>query len=149
MTKSILRYFIVILVVALLSSCVISGTLLSNSILDTTEHDMLYSLKLIDYALDYQQPLDGQIEKLNPLAYSDDTRISVIDLKGNVVADTAKDSISENHLNREEIQEALKFSEGYAQRKSETTGEDTLYVALYNHEDYIIRLAIPYHGITD
>ena len=110
MTKSILRYFIVILVVALLSSCVISGTLLSNSILDTTEHDMLYSLKLIDYALDYQQPLDGQIEKLNPLAYSDDTRISVIDLEGNVVADTAKDSISENHLNREEIQEALKYS---------------------------------------
>ena len=149
MTKSILRYFIVILVVALLSSCVISGALLSNSILDTTEHDMLYSLKLIDYALDYQQPLDGQIEKLNPLAYSDDTRISVIDLEGNVVADTAKDSISENHLNREEIQEALKSSEGYAQRKSETTGEDTLYVALYNHEDYIIRLAIPYHGITD
>ena len=67
------------------------------------------------------------------LAYSDDTRISVIDLEGNVVADTAKDSISENHLNREEIQEALKSSEGYAQRKSETTGEDTLYVALYNH----------------
>ena len=50
MTKSILRYFIVILIVALLSSCTISAMLVSNSILDTTEHDMLYSLKLIDYA---------------------------------------------------------------------------------------------------
>ena len=95
MTKSILRYFIVILIVALLSSCTISAMLVSNSILDTTEHDMLYSLKLIDYALDYSQNLDEQIDELNPLAYSDDTRISVIDLQGNVVADTARDSISE------------------------------------------------------
>ena len=35
MTKSILRYFIVILIVALLSSCTISAMLVSNSILDT------------------------------------------------------------------------------------------------------------------
>lgn len=149
MTKSILRYFIVILIVALLSSCTISAMLVSNSILDTTEHDMLYSLKLIDYALDYSQNLDEQIDELNPLAYSDDTRISVIDLQGNVVADTARDSISENHLNRNEVQEALQNGEGYAQRKSETTHEDMLYVALYNQGDYIVRLSIPYHGITD
>ena len=121
MTKSILRYFIIILIVALLSSCTISAMLVSNGILDTTKHDMLYSLKLIDYALDYDAPLESQIEKLNPLAYSDDTRISVIDVQGDVVADTARDSISENHLERQEIQEALKNGEGYAQRKSETT----------------------------
>ena len=48
----------------------ISAMLVSNSILDTTEHDMLYSLKLIDYALDYSQNLDEQIDELNPLAYS-------------------------------------------------------------------------------
>lgn len=149
MTKSILRYFIIILIVALLSSCTISAMLVSNGILDTTKHDMLYSLKLIDYALDYDAPLESQIEKLNPLAYSDDTRISVIDVQGDVVADTARDSISENHLERQEIQEALKNGEGYAQRKSETTGEETLYVALYNHDDYVVRLSIPYHGITD
>lgn len=149
MTKSILRYFIIILIVALLSSCTISAMLVSNGILDTTKHDMLYSLKLIDYALDYDAPLESQIEKLNPLAYSDDTRISVIDVQGDVVADTARDSISENHLVRQEIQEALKNGEGYAQRKSETTGEETLYVALYNHDDYVVRLSIPYHGITD
>lgn len=149
MTKSILRYFIIILIVALLSSCTISAMLVSNGILDTTKHDMLYSLKLIDYALDYDAPLESQIEKLNPLAYSDDTRISVIDVQGDVVADTARDSISENHLERQEIQEALKNGEGYAQRKSETTGEETIYVALYNHDDYVVRLSIPYHGITD
>lgn len=149
MTKSILRYFIVILIVALLSSCAISAMLVSNSILDTTKHDMLYSLKLIDYALDYNQNLDEQIDELNPLAYSDETRISIIDLQGNVIADTARDSISENHLDRDEVQEAIQKGEGYAQRKSETTHEDTLYVALYDQGDHIVRLSIPYHGITD
>lgn len=82
MTKSILRYFIIILIATLLSSCFISATLISNSLLSTTKQDMLYSLKLIDYAIDYQQPLEQQIEKLNPLAYSDQTRISVIDKEG-------------------------------------------------------------------
>lgn len=149
MTKSILRYFIVILIVALLSSCTISAMLVSNSLLETTQHDMLYSLKLIDYALDYNQDLSKQIDKLNPLAYSDETRISVIDLQGNVIADTAKDSISENHLSREEVQQALDEGEGYAQRKSETTNEDTLYVAYYDNDQHILRLSIPYHGITD
>lgn len=149
MTKSILRYFIVILIVALLSSCTISAMLVSNSLLETTQHDMLYSLKLIDYALDYNQDLSKQIDKLNPLAYSDETRISVIDLQGNVIADTAKDSISENHLSREEVQQALNEGEGYAQRKSETTNEDTLYVAYYDNDQHILRLSIPYHGITD
>lgn len=115
MTKSILHYFIVIVIVALLSSCFISATLISNSLLATTKQDMLYSLKLIDYAIDYQKPLEEQIEKLNPLAYSDQTRISVIDIQGNVVADTVSESISENHLARQEVQEAIKYKEGYAQ----------------------------------
>ncbi|WP_050636774.1 sensor histidine kinase [Candidatus Stoquefichus sp. SB1] len=148
MTKSILHYFIVIVIVALLSSCFISATLISNSLLATTKQDMLYSLKLIDYAIDYQKPLEEQIEKLNPLAYSDQTRISVIDIQGNVVADTVSESISENHLARQEVQEAIKYKEGYAQRRSETTNENMLYAAI-SHQDYIVRLSIPYNGLID
>lgn len=127
MTKSILHYFIVIVIVALLSSCFISATLISNSLLATTKQDMLYSLKLIDYAIDYQKPLEEQIEKLNPLAYSDQTRISVIDIQGNVVADTVSESISENHLAKTGSSRSYKYKEGYAQRRSETTNENMLY----------------------
>jgi len=148
MTKSILRYFITVLIVTLLSSCLISGALISNSLLDTTEQDMLYSLKLIDYSLDYDKDLQPQIEALNPLAYSDQTRISVIDKKGNVITDTFSENVSENHLNREEIQAALETGVGYAQRQSETTGQNMLYVAYYQN-DYILRLSIPYSGIIE
>lgn len=148
MTKSILRYFIIVLIVTLLSSCFISATLISNTLLTTTEQDMLYSIKLIDYAIDYDQPLDEQIEELNPLAYKGNTRISIIDEEGNVVADTYSETVSENHYNREEVQEALSTGAGYAIRKSDTTDENMLYVAYY-HNHYIIRLSMPYNGIID
>lgn len=148
MTKSILRYFIFILIIALLSSCFLSATLVSNGLLNTTKREMLYSLKLIDYAIDKNQSLEQQVDKLNPLAYSDQTRISIIDTKGNVVADTVSRSISENHFERQEVQEAFKHKEGYAIRRSETTGEKTLYVAYYN-QDYVLRLSIPYNGLID
>lgn len=148
MPKSILRYFIIVLIVTLLSSCMLSATLISNSLLTTTKQDMLYSLKLIDYALDYNQPLQTQIEKLNPLAYSDQTRISIIDQEGKVLADTVYEKTSENHLLRQEVQDALKNGVGYARRSSETTGINTLYVA-YFHQGYVVRLSIPYNGIID
>lgn len=146
MTKSIVRYFITILVVALLMSCFLSTMLISHSLLNTTRQDMLYSLKLIDYAIDYKQDLKTQIEELNPLAYSNQTRISIIDTDGNVIADTYPEKISENHLDRVEIKQAIDHQEGYATRKSETTGENLLYVTYFNQE-YILRLSIPYHGI--
>jgi len=148
MTKSILRYFVIILIVTLLSTCFLSATLISNSLLDKTKQDMLYSLRLIDYAIDYDQPLAEQIKNLNPLAYSEKTRISIIDMAGNVVADTDLDRVSENHLNRQEIQDALKTQEGYASRHSESTGENMLYVA-YRVDRYILRLSIPYNGLID
>ncbi|MFR7592740.1 MAG: ATP-binding protein [Longibaculum sp.] len=148
MTKSILRYFIIILITTLLSTCFISATLISNSLLSTTKQDMLYSLKLIDYAIDYNLPLDEQVEKLNPLAYSDQTRISVIDEDGNVIADTVSLSAPENHFDRQEVQEALKEKVGYAQRKSETTNQNMLYVAFHSHQ-HILRLSIPYNGLID
>lgn len=148
MTKSILRYFIIVLVIALLSSGFISSFIISNSYLNSAKQEMMYSVKLIDYAIDYQKPLEKQIQQMNPLAYSDETRISIIDQEGNVIADTIEQQISENHSSRPEVKQALKQKEGYAQRKSDTTGVNMLYVAYYN-QGYIIRLSIPYNGFID
>lgn len=148
MTKSILRYFIIVLIIALISSGIISSAILSNSYLNTAKQEMLYSIKLIDYAIDYNKPLEEQILQMNPLAYSDETRISIIDEQGNVIADTASKEVSENHLSRPEIKQALKHKEGYSQRRSTITGVNMLYVAYYN-QNHIIRLSIPYNGMFD
>lgn len=148
MTKSILRYFIIIIIVSLISTCSISAALISNKLFNTTKQDMLYSLKLIDYALDTSQPLNQQIDILNTLAYTDETRISVIDKNGSVLADTYTQSVSEDHSTRQEVIDALQNQVGYDWRKSETTGQQLLYVAYYDG-NYIIRISIPYHGIID
>lgn len=148
MRQSILRYFISLLLVSL---CICSATsifIISGSMKEDSEREMMYSVKLIEYNLDYSGDLNKQIETLNPLAFSDDTRISVIDEKGKVLADTYKDDISSNHIKREEVQEALHSSnhEGYAMRRSETTNQTLLYAAYYK-DTHIIRLSIPYSGV--
>lgn len=148
MTKSILRYFVVVLIITLLSTSLLSATLISNGLLATTKENMVSSLKLIDYAIDFHKPFSQQVKELNPLTYSQETRLSIIDKNGNVIADTDSQDISKNHIDRQEIQEALKTGIGYAQRKSEITGRNMLYTAYYHH-DYIIRLSIPYNGIVD
>lgn len=148
MQKSILRYFIIVLIVSLLSTSFISATLISNRLLDVTKQDLYYTLKLMDYALDKKGNLDEQVLKLNPVTYNDQSRISIIDKSGKVLADTYTESVSENHLDRQEVKEALANHVGYATRKSETTGENMLYVAYYDNE-YVIRLSVPYNGIID
>ena len=73
-------------------------------------------------------------------------RVTVIDTLGNVCYDSEKSDVSQmgNHLQREEIQEALRKGSGYAiKRASETTGEKYFYSATLL-EDKIIRSSVPY-----
>ena len=75
-------------------------------------------------------------------------RTTILDLKGNVLYDTEKKDISsiENHLNRKEIQEALRNGTGYdIRRHSETTGKNYFYAAKL-FDNYIIRSAILYNN---
>lgn len=63
-----------------------------------------------------------------------DIRVTIIDTLGNVLSDTEESDVSRmgNHLQREEIQEALQNGSGYAiKRASETNGEIYFYSATY------------------
>jgi two-component system phosphate regulon sensor histidine kinase PhoR len=75
-----------------------------------------------------------------------DSRVTVIDEKGRVLADSgvAEDLVAaiENHANRPEVQGAYKTGLGIAQRMSSTVGFELLYVAIAN-KDTVIRLAAP------
>lgn len=147
MTKAILRYFIVVILFVLTLSTSLYTSILYHDNLNTIKHDMLYSLKLIDYSLDYTKDLSYQIENMNPYAYSEDTRITILDDQGTVLSDTFNDEL-ESHKDREEFKEALENSVGYSQRYSKTAKENTLYVA-YRNNNHIIRLSIPYNGIIE
>lgn len=80
--------------------------------------------------------------------FADEVRITVLDLQGDVLYEST-DSLPHqnhaNHLNREEVQQALADGEGYALiRSSETTGIDYFYSAT-RFGQYIVRSALPYN----
>lgn len=75
-----------------------------------------------------------------------DIRVTVTDTLGNVLSDTEEEDVSRmgNHLQREEIQEALRTGNGYAiKRASETNGEIYFYSAT-RFGDKIVRSSVPY-----
>ena len=78
------------------------------------------------------------------LGSSRDIRITLIDIKGNVVFDSSVDdnklSSLENHLTRKEVEHAVKGQEYYDIRKSATTGIYSIYYAAPYNDKYILRL---------
>lgn len=148
MNKTIFRYFLTVLLVTLVLSSSVSMVILSNQMLENTKHDMLYAVKLVDYQLDANNDLKAQVEALNPLAYNDQTRLTVIDVNGDVLADSGSDEIEENHKGREEVKQALSEGTGTSTRFSNTVKRNMLYVAVFN-KGYVVRLALPYNGIFD
>lgn len=80
---------------------------------------------------------------------TDSIRLTIIDLKGNVIyesTDTLGSKPHPNHLNRPEVQQALQEGSGYAvMRSSETTGIDYFYSATLIGDSVIVRSALPYN----
>lgn len=113
----------------------------------------LLNTKLQDYnsrlyeQLD-EQPLDTGI--INAYIHNhnlDDLRVTLISPDGNVIYDSYPNHSErmENHLNRPEVQKAMKHGNGYdVRRTSETTGVPYFYSAT-RYKDYILRSALPYN----
>lgn len=79
-------------------------------------------------------------------------RITIIDANGEVLADSQSDELLENHMEREEIKEALTGKEGFSTRFSQTMGEKYFYCAVkIDNEDFLgaIRVSVPLKEITD
>lgn len=152
MKKAILQRFLLVLLIALLICCSISCLIISNTFYKNTIQQMLYSLKLIDYSLDYSGDLQAQTEVLNPITMTNDTRITILDFDGNVCVDSSVYDTEhlENHLDRTEIEEALQKGYGSSHRNSSTLDTQMLYVSYRSEKsDYIIRLAIPFGGVWE
>ncbi len=76
-------------------------------------------------------------------------RITIIDLNGNVMADSDFDPhLMDNHRYRIEIKDAIEKQTGESIRRSDTLSTDMLYYAKKNN-GYIIRVAKPLHDIDE
>lgn len=152
MKTAIFRKFIQLLMLALILNSLILYIVTSSVILKNTREDMIFTLETIDRALDYEGDLGCQAERFSQAAKFNNSRLTLIGPNGTVVADTGVQDASEmgNHIQREEVQEALRGNSGDARRHSETTGKDMLYVAIpSNYSSCILRLAVPYTGMQD
>ena len=80
------------------------------------------------------------VTKLGMQQISD--RMTIISPEGQAIFDNYADATSmENHLQREEVQSAIKNGEGTAKRSSETLGKDILYYAVLLPDGNVLRLA--------
>ncbi|MGN0735690.1 MAG: ATP-binding protein [Anaerovoracaceae bacterium] len=75
------------------------------------------------------------------------SRITIIDSQGNVLYDSVADQSSmENHLEREEVKEALTEGVGKASRTSYTLAEDTRYYAKKTADGNIVRISTSHYS---
>lgn len=152
MKKVIFQRFMFVLILALLLSGSIFGVVIGRIILDQTEQDMLYTVKIADHGLDYHKELKPQLEELKKIQRKDQTRFTVVDLEGNVIADSEVDDISqmESHADRDEIRMAKETGSGYSTRRSGTLKMSMLYVAtLSENGSFILRMAVPFSGLEE
>lgn len=75
-------------------------------------------------------------------AVRENTRVTLIDASGEVLYDSGKqEEHLENHLDRPEIQEALKTGSGHDVRRSETLDQDMFYYAVKLDDGTVLRVS--------
>lgn len=142
MRKKIIRSFLIVF----LSSFLIVFAILYVVLFDSTLKEQTQVLNdSISIILSISQVEYGNVG--DALAKKN-IRLTVIEEDGDVCYDNYHSSIQENHLQREEIKEAIEHKEGSSIRHSKTLNKEYLYVANYDESnDRIIRLAMPFKGI--
>ena len=135
MTKKIFRTILAVGIVIILLSTVLFCTVLLRH----------YTTRVFD-ELEMEAALAAQGVELEGTAYLEglhpDNRITWISGDGSVLYDSQADAgAMENHLEREEVQEALSGQVGEAERYSDTLSTRTLYVALPLSDGSVLRVA--------
>jgi two-component system phosphate regulon sensor histidine kinase PhoR len=99
--------------------------------------------------LDQRNLLDVSKQNVKDLAQAAGGRLTLVDGRGNVLADSGGDSARmENHLHRTEIADALAGRTGSSIRHSSTLDVDFLYVAI-PVDGGAARLAVPLKAVRD
>lgn len=152
MKRALLFRFVWVLLLALFISSIISYYFIGKQLLSNNIANLSNTISVIDYALDYEEDVQEQVDLLHKTIMDDNLRITIIETNGVVVADSQvqQTGVMENHLDREEIQMTRDEGTGYATRYSDTLKKNMLYVAaISDNGDYFIRISMEYTSILD
>ncbi|MDR0575267.1 MAG: histidine kinase [Tannerella sp.] len=77
------------------------------------------------------------------------SRISVMDLSGNILYDSEAPNIEnvENHATRKEVKQAIEKGSGYDVRRRSVLTGDVYFYSAKKYDNYVIRSAIPYDPV--
>lgn len=145
MRKKIIRSFLVTFLFSFLLGFGLLYATLYNKAINQDRSYLFRTANLVK-----QLSIDELDEiKLGKILKSEDTRITIIKKNGKVLYDNYKKDITEKHLQREEVKQALESGTGSSIRYSDTMKRSYLYVADYEENNKtIIRLAMPFDGIS-
>ncbi|MGN0575438.1 MAG: histidine kinase dimerization/phospho-acceptor domain-containing protein [Ruminococcus sp.] len=137
MTKRIFRAICTAAVAVLAASIILIMGMLYGYFNSIRQNELKNELALASAAVE----ADG-LDYLKNFS-SDNCRFTWIDHEGNVIFDTVKNSEEmENHIEREEVREALKNGEGESQRYSSTIMEKTMYRARLLSDGTVLRVSV-------
>ncbi len=89
-------------------------------------------------------------EALKQMGVDDSLRVSIIDFSGKVLYDTNSASVKENHLNRKEVREAIKYGHGFQKRRISSTDARQYFYSATRGNGFVVRSALPYtHTLVD
>lgn len=157
--KKLFSYYVVLVVTGMIITGFFVSQLANNLYKRNVENKLVSIAKLIineiseeskgGRRVDYNSLADKYAKALADFSQDGmatdmaDLRITIIDHGGNVLGDSEADyKTMENHLMRNEVQEAIKGSIGMDIRHSKTLDTDFLYIAVKSSE-IIIRLSLP------
>ena len=152
------RTFLAILIacaMALAASTALVTRSVRRNMLAEIEGSMLRQVRLAAELLSDRGTLADPDAEAAVISRLIDSRVTFIRADGVVIGDSEVDATAlgtvDNHLMREEVQEALKTGTGAALRQSRTTGDETMYVAatVRNGPVAFVRTGLPLTSVQE
>lgn len=139
----LLAAILAVLVLSLLAVDFMSSRIAEDTYVETLKIELEQKCRIL--ALDPE--LIASPKRLDDVANAAGGRVTVIDQKGNVLADTEQDPAKMlNHLDRPEFAQALRGKTGSATRLSASTGVNYMYLAVPSPHG-ALRLAVPLRDV--
>lgn len=143
MHKKIFRSSMLVTLLVLLSSIVLIMEVLyeyfEKQLISEMKKEAVYiSTAIENEGIDYLNGIEGENE-----------RITLISPDGTVIADTAADvDALENHIDREEVKEAIQNGSGTSSRYSDTLTEKIVYYAIKLENGNILRVSARHYSVV-
>ena len=142
MTKRIFRSVCIVAVVVLFASLALVMGVLYDYFSGSQENQLKTQTDLAAQGIEHEG--SSYFDGLD----SEDLRITWIDKKGKVLFDNKTDASSmENHLEREEVRQAVENGYGKSSRYSETLTEKSLYSAKKLSDGSVLRLSVSQYSV--